>query len=305
MISSAWERDTLERYGKWWSRFLGFVGEAPDFSSAPALIEQLLAFAAELIIQRNFSGTKQAIAAVAQVAKSRSGWDLWRDPRLAAFHKGLCKLTAIAKPPSPKRDILPVSALTAFISSPPPSSSAFSVALVAAILSVGIRCIRRPGELADLHEDQLSFSAPAGAKLSLRFTKADQAAQRAHEIPFEAGVTVADPIRCLDRYLFLAKGRGLHNWSGRAGERLFVDEHGRALTASQIKDFVRLVAAHARLPGRFGGHSIRISGACLAILGGMSLEQVMAIGGWKGAAFSAYLRGLVAVSLRASTRMGL
>lgn len=305
MVNSAWEADTLSKYGRWWARFLEFVGEAPDVSSVSALVEQLLAFAAELVIQRNFSGTKQAIAAVAQVIKTRTSWDLWRDCRLAAFNKGLCKLAAISKPPLPKRDILPVSALTAFISSPPSSLSPFSVALIAAVLSVGIRCIRRPGELADLHEDQLSFTPASGAKLSLRFTKADQAAQRAHEVPFEAGVTVADPIRCLDRYLRIAKGRSLFGWTGRAGERLFTDERGRALTASQIKDFVRLVAAHSRLPGRFGGHSIRISGACLAILGGLSLEQVMAIGGWKGSAFSAYLRGLVAVSLRASTRMGL
>jgi hypothetical protein len=68
---------------------------------------------------------------------------------------------------------------------------------------------------------------------------------------------------------------------------------------------VRLVAAHAGLVGRFGGHSIRISGATLAVLGGLSLEQVMAIGGWRGPAAGEYLRAFVGVALGASARMGL
>lgn len=86
---------------------------------------------------------------------------------------------------------------------------------------------------------------------------------------------------------------------------LFVDQQGRSLTAARIKDMVRLVASHAGLQGRFGGHSIRISGATLAVLGGLSFEQVMAIGGWRGPAAGEYLRALVGVALGASSRMGL
>jgi len=68
---------------------------------------------------------------------------------------------------------------------------------------------------------------------------------------------------------------------------------------------VRAVAENAGLTGNFGSHSIRISGACLAILGGMSLEQVMAIGAWKSRAVEDYLRSLVAVASNATQRMGL
>jgi len=43
----------------------------------------------------------------------------------------------------------------------------------------------------------------------------------------------------------------------------------------------------------------------LAVLGGMSLEQVKAIGGWRSNVVETYLRGLVAVASGASARMGL
>jgi hypothetical protein len=182
--------------------------------------------------------------------------------------------------------------------------SPWQVALVAAVISVGIRCIRRSGELAKLNEDQIVV-IPTGAKLVVGPTKADQAARMGLEVPFEAGVSLADPIRCLDEYLQIAKGSSLRGWQGRPGVPLFVGPDRRPLDAGAVKDMVRLVAAHAGLRGEFGGHSIRISGASLAILGGMSLEQVMAIGGWKSQAVLNYLRGLVAMVMGASTRMGL
>jgi len=104
----------------------------------------------------------------------------------------------------------------------------------------------------------------------------------------------------------MAKRCSLKQWKrGSAGNFLFVRANGRPYTTEHIKDFIRAVAAFAGLKGKFGGHSIRITGACLAVLGGMSLEQVKAIGGWRSNVVETYLRGLVAVASGASARMGL
>jgi len=117
---------------------------------------------------------------------------------------------------------------------------------------------------------------------------------------------MACPIACLDRYLRVVKGVGLRDWRARdRTQALFVDQLGRPFTADRIKELVRRVAAWGGVDGVFGGHSIRITGVCLAAQGGMSMEMIKAIGGWRSQAVEVYLRGQIAVHAQASRRMGL
>ena len=65
------------------------------------------------------------------------------------------------------------------------------------------------------------------------------------------------------------------------------------------------MAAHAKLKGRYGAHSIRIGRATLALKAGLSLEQICSIDDWKSDAVHLYLRPLAVVKLEVSSLMGL
>jgi integrase len=247
-----------------------------------------------------------SIAAVAWAAKLQRGVDLYKDPRIGSVRKAILTVRNTSAPPKPKRDPLPVEAVVAFACRQPVGWTRWRYLATRAIIAVGIRCIRRAAELADLREDQLRADATGNrAELLIQFSKADSVGKGC-VVPFERGQTEACPIRCLDEYLRLTKGRPLAGWvPERPNNFVFVDEHQRPFSTDKIKDMARAVAREAGVSGTFGGHSIRISGACLAAAGGMSIEQIMAIGGWLSQAAQVYIRAEIAVHLRASARMQL
>jgi len=84
------------------------------------------------------------------------------------------------------------------------------------------------------------------------------------------------------------------------------------VSGSEIKDgpicsisaVVKRVAEHAGLDGNYSGHSLRIGGATAAVAGGMSMEQIRAIGGWESDAVFLYLRAVGPAMAQASKRMG-
>ena len=302
IIGLAWETTTNERYDPIVHEFESRFGAIAD-SNERQIVPDLLQFASGFIISGRNSQAKVVIAAVARDVGLKRGIRVYDDARVKAFSKGLEKYKNLQQPPKPKRDPLPAEAVVEYAKLGLETNNR-KIVTICAIISLGIRCIRRPGELADLREDQLE-AADFGARLRLVLSKNDPTAQGL-SIPFERGVTPACPVLCLDRYLRLVKGVPLSQWQSRRQDlHLFVNEAGRPFSADAIKDMVRLVAKRANLTGQFGGHSLRITGACLAILGGMTLEQVMSIGGWKSRAVETYLRGMVAVAESASKRMGL
>jgi len=309
ILRAAHQPDTLQRYGPWWTRFCSFVRRdfgGPPPSGVAALGDRLLAFIVDVVDVCGLANAMQAIAGIAHAAKLEFDVDLWRVPRIRLMYKGLTKLSAISRTPKPKRDVLPVTALISFVSSRPAGMSHFDWVLAAAVLSVGIRCIRRADELVNLLETDLSDLGVGRAKLRIVFSKTDPYGRRNLEVPFERGATVACPIRCLDAYIRLAKGRALEGWQPVAGRPLFVSAQGTALSTNKVLEFVHAAASAGGVAGTFGGHTLRITGACVAVLGGMTMEQAMAIGGWKAdSSFGVYLRALVGVQRRASTRMGL
>ena len=299
-----WDHSTLLKYDRWVRLFISQTGiSLPD---SGILDSMLIDFVVGLVASGNLSGALQAISALAHFWKLNLGVDVWKSPRIRAFHGGLLKVKQLLQPPESKRDPLPISALLRWISVPSSKFSHYEILLTATVMSIGIRCIRRAGELADLNEDHLSVSnhgGVLGASILVSHSKTDTIG-RGHVIEIEPRTSLACPILLLDRYLHL-KGSSLSQWKGRKGVPLFTTLKGSRLSSRAIKSMVRAVASHASLPGKFGSHSIRITGACMAILGGMTLEQVMAIGAWKSRAIEIYLRSLVAVAMGASFRMGL
>jgi hypothetical protein len=148
------------------------------------------------------------------------------------------------------------------------------------------------------------FGSTLGASIHIPWSKGDPTGSGA-DISFEPGATTACPVLLLDAYMRRQWGTPLSSWSSSSNQPFFLNHRAKALSSQIVKDMVRSVASHAGLQGRFGSHSLRISGACLAILGGLSLEQTMAIGCWRSRAIEQYLRAIVAAASHASFHMGL
>eukprot|EP01087_Luapelamoeba_hula_P023388 TRINITY_DN857_c0_g1_i5.p1 TRINITY_DN857_c0_g1~~TRINITY_DN857_c0_g1_i5.p1 ORF type:complete len:471 (-),score=61.30 TRINITY_DN857_c0_g1_i5:898-2310(-) len=66
-----------------------------------------------------------------------------------------------------------------------------------------------------------------------------------------------------------------------------------------------VMVARAGRKERVSSHSLRIGGATAAMLGGMTKEQIMTVGGWRSGAVELYIRSLEPAVFRASERMGL
>jgi site-specific recombinase XerD len=86
---------------------------------------------------------------------------------------------------------------------------------------------------------------------------------------------------------------------------LFTDFRGKQLTTGAITSIVKKIADRTNCLGHFSSHSLRIGGATAALEGGMSKEQIKAIGGWGSDAVERYMRATEAIYTHASTRMGL
>ena len=77
-----------------------------------------------------------------------------------------------------------------------------------------------------------------------------------------------------------------------------------SLTVSAMTSIVKRFAEHAGLNERYMAHSIRIGGATAAMKGGMTFEQIQAIGGWVSEAVRLYMRSVGMAELGASALMG-
>jgi hypothetical protein len=266
-------------------------------------------------------------AAVAFFWKVKFGFDPHSDPAFAAFLRGLRNFAPLLSTPRPQRNELPVHALARFFSEPPRDLTPDKHTLICAALAYGMRAIQRGGQVADLECRDLSTTSisintaspisrtlggafPQGfaVRVTVRTSKTDPQGRRPYDVVIDRGATAIDPVRLLDNYTRLRFNTPLAQWNSSvyaSSTAKFFTDRGRSISTTSLRDWVRLVAAHSRLNGYFGSHSLRIAGACWAVLGGLSLEAIMAIGGWKTqSATIIYLRSLIAAVAGASGRMG-
>lgn len=280
----------------------------------------LLQYLARLALDNNISRAQTAGAAISYFWKTKFGLDPALDTGYASFLRGLRSLRPLLSSPQPRRNELPVHAIAHFYSSPPASLDADTHSLICAALVYGMRAIQRGGQIADLEccdISTLNLLPSAGVNVSaaglalravVRTSKTDQNGARPYDVVIDRGVTTLDPIRLIDDYVRRRYAIPLTDWNqsrfARSREKFFTSRQGPISTAS-LRSWVRLVASHAGLQGYYGSHSLRIAGACWAVLGGLSLETIMAIGGWTSQSSTAiYLRSLIAAVGGASARMG-
>jgi site-specific recombinase XerD len=95
---------------------------------------------------------------------------------------------------------------------------------------------------------------------------------RGFEVFVEPSAAPWCPVRLYRRFLLQR---------GSAPGLLFRSVRGRALTSSGITSVCRRMVREAGVEAVVSSHSLRIGGATAAMMGGLRLEQIMAIGGWR------------------------
>jgi site-specific recombinase XerD len=129
----------------------------------------------------------------------------------------------------------------------------------------------------------------------VRRSKTDQSG-RGFTVFIEPSGSATCPVRLMQAYL---KQRGCH------GGFLFINRRGSPLSAGAISKICQRMVSRAGLNAQVSSHSLRIGGATAAMVGGLSKEQVMAIGGWTSDAVELYMRMNEPTLLGTTRRMGL
>lgn len=212
--------------------------------------------------------------------------------------KGIARQAAEEKVPDEERLPLPVSALVTWRQSMPQGVSACTWVRNAAIVSAGLRLMRRPGELAALNRGDIRFDDDGWMWVTIRKSKTDQL-RKGKVVPVEPSKNPRTcPVRIMKEWM--------DEYSrGNANAPLFFNiKNGQRMTTASISSVVRLVASHAGLKGRYTGHSLRIGGATAAVRAGMAMAMIRSIGDWESKAVLFYLRAVGAAQAAATTRMG-
>ncbi len=83
------------------------------------------------------------------------------------------------------------------------------------------------------------------------------------------------------------------------------NKNGDQLASSAISSIVRKAANAVGIQGHFSSHSLRIGEATAALEGGLTKEQIKAIGGWTSESVDRYIRAREASQIGVSSKMGL
>jgi integrase len=229
-----------------------------------------------------------ALAAISRAAVEKGQQDVTKGKRVQIVAEGIARVVARRKKPL-DRDPFPVQALEALQQKEGGSTKTRDMAL----LALGIRGMRRANELCFLRREDVTIKEGM-MKVHIRRQKNDQLG-RGMTLFIERTDSVICPVKLMELYL-QERGDGA-GW-------LFVTATGRQMSTGAVSSLVKRAAEVAGLEGHYSSHSLRIGGATAALEGGMSKEQIKAIGGWSGEAVERYMRAREVAQLRASRLMG-
>lgn len=260
--------------------------------------ESILNFLAWYDATGRGSSVSRVVAALRANFKDNGVPDFTNTFLIRQTTKGMARQAAEEKVPDEERLPLPVSALVTWRQSMPQGVSACTWARNAAIISAGLRLMRRPGELAALNRGDIRFDDNGWMWVTIRKSKTDQL-RKGKVVPVEPSKNPRTcPVRIMKEWMD-------EHSRGNANAPLFFNvKNGQRMTTASISSVVRLVASHAGLKGRYTGHSLRIGGATAAVQAGMTMAMIRSIGDWESKAVLFYLRAVGAAQAAATTRMG-
>jgi integrase len=299
LIGMARAESTNKRYSDVWKEFCSFASWAQQVA-LPASEDLILAFLAWYELSGRAASVKVVKSAIRAAHVDKRLLDPTTSVSIKAAIDGTLRHAAREKLDEGgsvrKRDPFPVSALQHWMRHRPVGISYFIWIRNAALVAVGMRCMRRPNELCKLRWKHIA-ERDGCLVISIIKSKTDQLGA-GKEIPVEFGEGLMAPSWLL--------------WSLKQGSRwtagddwVFCSQGGKQLSVSAVSSIVQKMVEWAGIQGWYTGYSLRIGGATAAMSGGLTLEQIMAVGGWKSGVVLLYLRALGAAQANASARMGL
>lgn len=251
----------------------------------------------------HFSGrNNEAIRVLGSVRAEltrRGVLDYTRSPRLDQLKRGIERAAAEQRGERKWRDPFPVSALRTLLTrGPRPGQNELLWRRDMALIALGLRAMRRPGELGQLRMRHVVWKPGGSLEIIVPHSKTDPlwSGQR---IPIDAVPgSPTCPVRLLREY-FRLRGPG-----ARPEDPLFASATGAPLSTSAVNSIVKKAAEWSGVEGWVTGHSLRIGGATAALAAGLTLEQIKAIGHWESEAVMRYFRAVSAASAKASMKMG-
>lgn len=277
-----------------WREFTTFC-ELHEITACPAEPETILMFLMwENIIERSLN-SRLYLTAISRYHQIKG----FRDPTLnfnvQNLARKLSKQIAENKEATWPRDPLPTEALKNYVDNPPCNTPRSIWKRDCALVALGLRTMRRPSELCNLKVGDLKM-VEGICWVRINRSKTDQFA-KGKFIPVDPTNSRYCPIKLVFHYLS-SRGKVKRN------DWLFVNIRGNRMTTGTVNSIVKKMALHAGLEGRYSGHSIRIGGATGAMKAGLTLPQIMSIGGWLSQSVALYLRSFSTVLQNTSIRMG-
>lgn len=296
LMGKARASGTNKRYKKWWREFELFC-EGQEKAPLPAESTTVEDFLTWLEMCGRGASAEVAAAAIRATHLDRGTEDPCNTHGIRTLRKGIKRIVAEEAEEKVNREPFPVEALRKWTGSRPIGVSTWRWRRDAALVAVGLRCMRRPGELAAMRIMDARWKED-GLWIFVRKSKTDQYG-KGKLIPVDEGVDRRTcPVRLLKEWM---------EWNDRDPQApLFPSVTSKFFASTGgISSIIKRMTEEAGIVGKFSGHSLRIGGATAAMKGGMSLAMIRAIGGWESQAVLVYLRAIGAAKAGASRQMGL
>lgn len=260
------------------------------------LEEGILAFIMWLDVMGLGSQTPRVLQVVVNNLRFEGKGDFRKSLAVTQVLRAIKKEASKNKTPDWPRDPLPIIALRYYVDVPPHRADVSMYKRDIALVALGLRTMRRPGELGSLTLEDIKWDNDGTLWVRICKSKTDQF-KNGRFIPVENTGSKYCPVKLLKQYLEIRPKTTME-------APLFLSKQGKKVSVSAVGSIVKRFAEHAGLNGRFTAHSLRIGGATAAMTAGMNLTQIRAIGGWDSKAVMLYLRTVSTAKAGVSRKMG-
>lgn len=290
---------TIRNEAYWWNQFSVFCSlmELPVTETSADVILAFIGWVVKVLDKPK--SCRIAIIALSNSFDERRIFNATKTLEVQRVVDGVMRDAARLVQHRPPRLPLPISALRKWLSRKPPGMSEFVWRRNAAIIVIGLRGIRRPGELGIFRRKDIR-KVDGVFYLTLPWSKTDQEG-RGKVIPIEPSdnISITCPVYILERYLELLLVQ-------KENDPLFstAKNGNKAVSGAMVSSIVKEMAKYAGLEGNYSGHSLRIGGATLMLRSGFTMAQIRAIGGWESKAVQHYLTAIALSDQGISTKMG-
>jgi len=290
-------KGTIMTYSNHWKDFEIFLNRW-KISQDNITPEVLVNYAAWLDAMGRGSRFQVSLNAIKDHLLLMRSQDVTTDHLVRITAEGLARKVAEEKNEPDDRMPFPIKALLIWRQCKPPNIRYFTWIRDSAIVAIGLRTMRRPAELGYLQMKHLK-KIDGWYHIKIPKSKTDQL-RKGKTIPIEPGSNLLTcPVQIMDEYLREMGERPRNSPLFPSILNNNVPVSGQAVSA-----IVKRIIKNAGIQGRYTGHSLRIGGACAALAGGMTLEQIRAVGDWTSDAVLLYLRAIAVAEIGASSKMG-